>query len=131
MVADSIAIQLNGTYYDVHNDYNFIGLMKNDTTKTAVLFFEKKMASWVNSEAPKYLLLFFYGLNFFELSIIDVVLPAKLEEIGFKDPTDFDIDWLISNQNEQDNLHIIFRLEGDGFIRIGGEKSECVIAATL
>lgn len=49
-------------------------------------------------------------------------LPNSIQEIGFKEPNDLDVDWFMELP-EAGTDHLLFRLEDDQFIRIGAEAS--------
>jgi hypothetical protein len=49
---------------------------------------------------------------------------TTIQEIGYKDPDDKDLDWLNDERNFTANSQIIFRFENDEFIRVGAGIAE-------
>ncbi|GGF28936.1 hypothetical protein [Hymenobacter cavernae] len=114
-----IALQ-NGTgYFDLHNDYELVSAQLD--VARCYLHFVKRTAEWVKVPDPAHLVLTFEQVYYFQQSE-GLQLPTSIEEIGFKEPNDFDLDWFMERP-ESEKDHILFRLEDDQFIRIGAEAS--------
>ncbi len=114
-----IALQSGTGYSDLHNDYELVSA-HYDTVR-CYLHFVKRTAEWVKVPGPAHLALVFEQVHYFQQSE-DLQLPTSIQEIGFKEPDDFDVDWFMERP-ESGKDHILFRLEDDQFIRIGAEAS--------
>ena len=114
-----IALQSGTGYFDLHNDYELVSA-HHDVTR-CYLHFVKRTAEWVKGPDPTHLALAFEQVHYFQQSP-GLQLPTSIEEIGFKEPNDFDLDWFMERA-ESEKDHILFRLEDDEFVRIGAEAS--------
>lgn len=114
-----IALQSGDSYFDLHSDYELVSALREGDR--CYLYFVKRTADWVKVPDPTHLALVFEQVQYFQQSE-GTQMPTSVEEIGFKEPDDFDIDWFME-QPEGDTDHILFRLEEDQFIRIGAEAS--------
>lgn len=113
----SIALEIGKHYFDLHNNYELVSAI-HDRTR-CYLSFVKREAEWVKEQDPTHLLIVFEQVTFFQVS---ARLPNSIEEIGFKEPDDWDLDWF-SQTLDAETMHILFRLEDDEFVRIGAGSS--------
>ncbi|RFP64384.1 hypothetical protein D0N36_14440 [Hymenobacter lapidiphilus] len=118
-IEQSIELHTDGRWVDLHNDYDLVSALCEGSR--AYLHFVKRTADWVKATDPDHLALVFEQIDYFERSQ-GTLLPTGIEEIGFKEPEDPDLDWLMG-QLEVPEAHILFRLYGDEYIRIGAVKS--------
>jgi hypothetical protein len=114
-----IALQQGASYFDLHNNYELVSVLRDGTQCN--LHFTKRTAAWVKATDPSKLALVFEQVQYFQQSVA-LRLPTSVEEIGFKVPSDPDIEWFME-QPEGEVAHMLFRLEDDHFIRIGAEVS--------
>ena len=114
-----IALQCGTGYFDLHNDYELVSALRDSTR--CYLHFVKRTAKWVKAPDPSHLALVFEQVQYFQQSE-GLQLPNSIQEIGFKKPSDLDVDWFMERA-EAETDHILFRLEDDHFIRIGAEAS--------
>lgn len=122
-IEKSIELHTDGRWVDLHNDYDLVSALCEGSR--ASLHFVKRTADWVKATDPDHLALVFEQVDYFERSqgtLLPTGLPTGIEEIGFKEPEDSDLDWLMG-QPEVSEVHILFRLYGDEYIRIGAVKS--------
>jgi len=115
----SIALEIGKHYFDLHNDYELVSAI-HDRTR-CYLSFVKREAKWVKDQDPTHLIVVFEQVTFFQVSV-GTRLPNSIEEIGFKGPDDWDLDWF-SQTSDAETMHILFRLEADEFVRIGAGSS--------
>jgi hypothetical protein len=114
-----IALQLGAGYFDLHSDYELVSALQHGPW--AYLHFVKRTDEWVKSHDPSHVAVGFEQVNFFQVGK-GTQLPNRVEEIGFKEPEDFDPDTFMEHPADESS-HILFRLENDQFIRIGAKKS--------
>jgi hypothetical protein len=114
-----IALQSGESYFDVHNDYELVSSLRDSAR--CYLHFVKRTAKWVKVPDPSHLALVFEQVQYFQQSE-ELQLPNSIQEIGFKELNDLDVDWFMELP-EAETDHILFRLEDDHFIRIGAEAS--------
>ncbi|MDX3774721.1 hypothetical protein QE250_11395, partial [Chromatiaceae bacterium AAb-1] len=66
----------------------------------------------------------FLDVDYFELSPnFAGQLTCDLEEMGYKNPGDKDVDWLISENKSTEADHLLFRFSNDEFVRIHAKKA--------
>lgn len=111
--------------YDLHNNYHFHQCTIIPNKATIILIWLRLDKEWVQDNQPKEVVINFQNVSFFEISknfIAD--RPKTIEEIGYKEPFDEDLDWLNRDENFKVTDHIIFRFENDEFMRIHAEYAE-------
>lgn len=122
-VEDSIAIRFNDQYIDLHNFYIFQGFSVSIPKNEIIINWEKSK-KWYNEEGYNFIELTFTNVQFFEMSNnFYIEHPIQLEEIGYKEHSDFDIDWLNYELSIEEDYHIIFRFQGDSFLRIYADNA--------
>ena len=114
-----IALQSGKGYFDLHNDYELVSAQRDGTQ--CYLHFVKRTATWVKVPDPSHLALVFEQVQYYQQSE-GLQLPNSIQEIGFKEPNDLDVDSFMELP-EAETDHILFRLEDDQFIRIGATAS--------
>ena len=114
-----IALQSGKGYFDLHSDYELVSALCDSAR--CYLHFVKRTAKWVKAADPSHLALMFEQVQYFQQSK-GLQLPNSIEEIGFKESDDLDVDCFMELP-EAETDHILFRLEDDHFIRIGAEAS--------
>lgn len=121
-----IALQSGTRYFDLHNDYELVSALRDSAR--CYLHFVKRTAKWVKAPDPSHLALVFEQVQYFQQSE-GLQLPNSIQEIGFKEANDLDVDWFMQLP-EAETDHILFRLEDDQFIRIGAEASYLLTSST-
>ena len=121
IIDQSIALQVGNAYYDLHNMYDFMALHIKPKESLVVMKFKKILH--VSMDKPHQIQLSFNDVDFFEISSkIMQVKTMNLSEIGYKYPEDNDLDWLLNEDENSIVNHMIFRFEGDEYIRIHSKK---------
>lgn len=129
VIEDAVAVSVEGRYFDLHNLYDFKELRVEVDTKVVYLSFEINSKFKETAQTDKTLMIKFKGVDYFELSPNFVAkATGDLEEIGYKNPGDMDVDWLINDEKFTKTDHIFFRFGNDEFIRI---HSKWALASVL
>ena len=77
------------------------------------------------SEA-KIVSLAFSGVDYFEIGNEMIrQMDNQIEVIGFKNPDDRDIDWLLDQDQSKEEDHIVFVFSNDGHLRIHSDEANC------
>jgi hypothetical protein len=121
VLLESVAIQFNGQYFDLHNCYDLTVLAFDASKKHARLIF-----TYLNDASGK--------MPNHEIEILfeevdhwshdSPQLPCDIMELGYKDPTDFDHEcWSETSCNKED--HLLFRLseKKGAFVRVHALKA--------
>lgn len=125
-IDSAIEIKFEGNLYDLHNRYDFKELKIDVTTHSAKLLFT------INNDTTGYaseISFTFSQIDYFELSSnFTSRLTHELEEMGYKNPEDNNIDWLIKENKSTEKDHLLFRFINDEFLRIHAKSVHCSIS---
>ncbi len=106
-------------WYDLHNNYYFNQCTIIPQTGIVILIWLRIDIVSLKIEEPKEVVINFQNVSFFEISnniLKDHI--SQVQEIGYKQSDDNDLNWLDNESNFSKNHHIFFRFENDEFIRI-------------
>ncbi len=125
-IGQSNEIIKSGKVYDLHNSYDFVGIvLKTSVRKLEVLF--EPNSEYGNNELP--ILLCFEEIDYLEFSPnFGASAVSGLDEMGYKNPDEPDDEWLMSENQSTSNDHLFFRLDGGGFIRVHCKKANLLEA---
>lgn len=116
VVDNSVALEGNDFYYDLHNSYVVSNINLSPDKKTLKIVLERLNGNWIKETDPKKIELVFENINFLDVSSNFDHLPQGIEEIGYKNEGDFDYDWLMNE--DADNDHLVLRLVNDEYLRV-------------
>ncbi len=128
-IGQSNEIIKTGKVYDLHNLYNFVGVILKGNSRQLQILFEP------NSEYGKNQLPI--SLNFEEIDYLEfspdfgVRVVSGLDEMGYKSPEDRDDEWLKGEKHITPEDHLFFRLDEGDFIRVHCRKADLVEVAKL
>ena len=118
-----------GKIYDLHNLYDFVGIVLKGRNRQLRILFEPRPDFGENG-APVSLV--FDEIDYLELSLnFSSRVIQNLDEMGYKNPDDQDDEWLLDEQQSTPNDHLFIRLEGNDFIRVHCQHADIVEAARL
>ena len=123
-------IDRNQNVYDVHNCYEFVGAKLIYGTESKVeLDFRKKEGDWIKESDPNNITFVFQGVKYFELSkLFFIEQSSTIDELGYKDVTDYDYDWLMGEEHFTGEQHFIFRFLYGEHIRIFSESADLIVS---
>jgi hypothetical protein len=55
-------------------------------------------------------------------------ITPDFEELGYKNPDDMDIDWLLQEQESSPDDHLVFTFSGGAFFRVHSQYAEVTLA---
>lgn len=120
IVGQSNEIIKEGKIYDLHNLYDYVGVILMGS-RCLFVFFEPNIQYGTN-QVP--IVLVFDEILHLEFSRnFGVQRVCYLEEIGYKSAGDQDDAWLLSEQQAADEDHLFLRLGGDDFIRVYSQNA--------
>lgn len=112
-----------GKIYDLHNLYDFIGLVLKPRESRLRLLFEPN--SYGKGESP--ISLIFEGINYLEFSPnLGTRSISGLDEMGYKNPEDHDYEWLMDEQQATSSDHLFFLMDGGDFVRVYCRNADVV-----
>lgn len=124
-IDQSIAIEGTNFYYDLHNNYEFSFLDLSTTDNHTHLHFLRKRDEWVPMDSPENIVIQFLQISHISFSESFFLQPcAEIEELGYKNAEDFDMDWLANENSSNDEFHFIIRFANDEFVRLFCERVE-------
>jgi hypothetical protein len=128
IIADSIAIQTQEGYYDIHNNFYMNELVVDFMSRSTKIRFDRFFDESKLLKKKESLTLIFSNIDYFNISTNFLhVMPRDVEEFGYKSPDDFDHDWLISESDVNEVDHFFIRFSEDEFIRIHGSNIEYTV----
>jgi hypothetical protein len=126
LIDQTNAVSCEGYCIDLHNYYDFIKLDFEVETKSLFLSFILNSAYRITDQKVDNITLKFTNVNYFEISSEFVThINHSLCEVGYKNPDDQDLDWLLDERESNDSDHIVFRFANDQYIRLHSLHSEC------
>ena len=115
-----------GKIYDLHNLYDFVGIVLKWKDRQLRMLFEPR-PDFREKGAPVSLV--FEEIDYLELSLnCGSRVIQNLDEMGYKNPDDQDDEWLLDEQQSTPNDHLFIRLEGNDFIRVHCQHADIVEA---
>lgn len=122
-VEHGVEIWQDNKFIDLHNLYKLSEISYSMASSLlTIVFCRNKYLSPEGIVLPNRTVFVFSNLSYLEIS--RGLLSGKieqLEEIGYKNPGDLDMDWLITENKSNSEDHIVLRFQGDELIRIGCE----------
>jgi len=116
IVGQSNEVVKDNNFYDLHNIYNFVEIRINtEKSQLKIIFqpiddFQKQQSSIV---------FVFHSLDYLELSKgFGTRKITTLEEVGYKEPNDYDTNWILSENQSSPEDHLFFRLSKDDYVRV-------------
>ena len=113
-----------GRVYDLHNLYDFVGIMLTRKSRQLRVLF-KPSSAFNGNEVP--ISFVFDDIDYLEFSL-DFSSPAihNLDEMGYKNPNDYDDDWLLDELQSTLDDHFFIRLESNDFIRVHCQHADII-----
>lgn len=108
--------------YDLHNQYDFIGVVLETKNRRLQILFEPN-PEYGKGQLP-------IKLNFEEIDYLEFSpnfgtrYISGLDEMGYKNPDDRDDEWLLNEQQATCNNHLFFRMDGGAFIRVHCQNAD-------
>ena len=113
--------------YDLHNLYDFVGLVLKGNKRQIQVLFGPNLDSG-NMGVP--IALVFDEIDYLELSLrFESGIIRGLDEMGYKNPDDRDDKWLLGEQQSTSDDHLFFRLDNADYIRVHSQRADIVETA--
>ena len=127
VVADNaVDILAHGKRVDLHNDSNLTEI-RFRPMESGVEF---EFTEWTetNSEPRIVLVLQFFEVDWIQISP-GILIDGKgdIAELGYKEPADFDYDWLLKERDASSEAHLFIRFERDQFIRLHARRATAIL----
>lgn len=114
--------------FDLHNNYDFKAVDFHIASKTFSLIFESASCMEFKGKKADTLMIRFIDVDYLKFSDGFVQhVTHDLAEIGYKNPQDNDLDWLMGEKNCEALDHMIFRFANDEYIKLHSSSSKVVV----
>lgn len=116
IISSSVNLKFDGQEPDLHNCYRVQTITHCSQTRTFKIIFSQTYPP----NAPTTLITLEFS-NTAILSVSENIFNLKepyLEEMGYKNPDDTDLDWLIEQRKSTPDDHLILRFCDDEYIRV-------------
>ena len=113
-IGQSNELEQGEKFFDLHNCYDFSGFYLE--AKKALLFFEPDLDY---GEGLPSIVIEFIGLIYLGISSnFCSTKKVHLDEMGYKNPGDFDDEWLLGEAQADEKDHMFFRFVGGQSVRL-------------
>jgi hypothetical protein len=124
---DCIALEREADYFDLHNNFDFIGLAYSSAQRTLDLFWHRGTGDWVKPTEPAKLRLVFSEVYLFKTHERDLGLPFTeddcLDSIGFLwNDMLAEMGSFTSNEPKEGCTHLIAIFMSNFSIKVGAES---------
>ncbi len=131
-VVDSIAIEIDGVYLDLHSNFDFIKLSYDIGKRCVELEWNKCSGEWAKAEKNERLKMVFKSVDVFRTHSRDSKKPfsedACLSYIGFLHSDDLAImDGFLPAEDSDENYHMILGFESGFAVKIFAKSIEVCI----
>jgi hypothetical protein len=117
-----------GRTYDLHNDYVSTAIIFDARSNSLKVIF-KKVAE---DDAGRHVALVFHEVDILEFSgNFGAGGASGLDEIGYKDVSDYDYEWLSGEAQSTTTDHLIIRFDSNATLRLHSARADFVEDRTL
>lgn len=122
-IVDAVAIQVGSVFADLHNHFDLSSLDIDFAAKTVRILFTRTIDAQNYSSCRR------LALDFADVDYLCVHLGkggdvwSNVEEMGYKEPSDFNHDWLMNDAKAGVAEHFFLRLADDRFVRVHGSTA--------
>lgn len=116
ILTDAVTLDWDDKWFDLHNTFDVYDLTHSFTEKTLSITFVG-LPEFMGC-APLVTLAFFGIRRFYCSSEVLNLAEPTLAEMGFKNPDDFDHDWLLEEKMATTQDDFFLRFDKDEFLRI-------------
>ena len=112
---------LDGQSFDLHNCYDFGGVVIMSTRRVQFWFTpDTEQTKNVNA-----LVIDILGIDVLEITDgIMLGTMRDLDEMGFKNPADVDLDWLMGEHHATGADHLVFSFGPREYVRVHGKRAQ-------
>ncbi len=133
IASDFIAVETNGVYHDLHNNFDFTGLTYDVLNRKVKLSWVKSTGDWVVVDCPNALNLHFSGVSLFKCKERDSGVPYTeddcLGSLGFiHNDMINEIDGFANTEPSEDACHLNLSFESGFALKIAAESAKCSIS---
>jgi len=122
-IVDSMALEKDSYYFDLHSNYDFVGLSYNVVNQQVVLEWKKSTENWAKNERYQNLKLIFDSVSLFCISPRDDEKPLSedncLSHIGYLHPDDMELmEGFLPADQSGDNYHLVIGFESNLVVKV-------------
>jgi hypothetical protein len=124
VIADAVGIRTKDSYFDLHNGFDLVQIRLSPRSNSVELEFGEATTRATGTENA--VILRFLDVDWMELSPRAVSAKDVLE-LGYKEPSDRNHDWLLREDQATSEAHFFLRLAGDEFVRVHARRANAII----
>jgi hypothetical protein len=101
----------------------------NFTVEAKVYGFFDADTAYAKSTSPRSIVIRFDMVDYLQISpdFVNEITP-DFEELGYKNPYDMDIDWLLQEEESFPNDHLVFTFSGGAYLLVHSQYSDITLA---
>jgi hypothetical protein len=109
----------------LHNQFDLAWIRFSPKDRAVELEFT---ATVPTPELPTAIMLQFLDVDWIQLSPHTLSAGSgDILELGYKEPSDTDHDWLLREEQASPNAHFFLRLAGDEFVRLHARRAKAIL----
>ena len=133
---DNIGIEIDDTYLDLHNNYNFIGYVHDKEDKRVIFTWRRTIGDWVNTDAPSSVKIVIEVVSIFRHKERNPEMPVSEDKtisyIGFLHPRDVTVmNAYAENMHIDDSCHFVLGLESEEAFIVEAKTARCHIGVDI
>lgn len=130
-IIGSVAIEYNGSYLDLHNNFDFTALSYEVSTRRVVLEWNKNLGEWARAENYERLKLLFENVSIFCIHPRNSSQPFSeddcLSYIGYLHPDDIELmEGFLPPEQSENNYHLVLSFESGLVIKLYSETVKLI-----
>jgi hypothetical protein len=132
---DFVALERGSDRFDLHNNFNFQGLLYKPAERTLELRWRRGLGDWVEPSEPPDLCISFSGVYLFKAQERDPALPFKeddcLDSIGFMwDELVTEMRAFTSNKPGDGCTHLTANFMSGFSLKVGAESADLLVGGS-
>lgn len=133
LVIDSVAIEYDGSYLDLHNNFDFTALTYEVSTRRVALEWRKNSGEWARNENYEKFKLLFENVSVFYVYTRNSSKPFSeddcLSYIGYLHPDDVELmEGFLPPEQSGNDYHLIFGFESGLVIKLYSENIKLIVS---
>jgi hypothetical protein len=125
VIADAVGIRTQDKYIDLHNEFDLVQIRLGLQERTVELEFSATGSS--AAKKPGTILLQFIEVDWIQISPrVLLISNREVLELGYKEASDSDHDWLMREEQASPDAHFFLRLSEDEFVRLHARRAKVV-----
>lgn len=132
-IVEAHAVEVDGLFLDLHNDFEFTGLSCDSELGRVSLFWERSRESCVTKGAPARLSIVFDAVSLFKVNFVSgghgALEGRTLQFVGYLHPEDVEtMNGCLDERESSDDFHIVFGFENGLSVKLYSDLVSAAVA---